>query len=164
MFLEALDILSSRSRHHLSIRRRHIGSLPVSALKAADLLSVLRRLESHGKIETTHRVRSFCSRVLHMKRRAHQAHSEAASVVPDGSIFHLWSFAKNAAARFKKSRSAVTRASSRRNRVSSSCSALTSPRVLPAVWASSSSRTHRCSMLALTPSSRAICAAASLIL
>ena len=34
--------------------------------------------------------------------------------------FHFTSFAKNAAARFKKSRSAVTRASSRRNRASSS--------------------------------------------
>ncbi len=34
----------------------HIGSRPVSAIKAADLLSMLRRVESQGKIETTHRV------------------------------------------------------------------------------------------------------------
>jgi hypothetical protein len=33
----------------------YIGSRPVSALKAAHLLSVLRRLEAHGKIETTGR-------------------------------------------------------------------------------------------------------------
>jgi integrase len=42
----------------------YIGSRPVAALKAADLLSVLRRVEAHGKIETTHRVRSLCGRVL----------------------------------------------------------------------------------------------------
>jgi len=37
--------------------------------------------------------------------RAHQLHCKATSVVLDGSVLHLRSFAKNAAARFKKSRS-----------------------------------------------------------
>lgn len=41
-----------------------IGSRPVSAIKAADLLSMLRRVEAQGKIETTHRVRSLCGRIL----------------------------------------------------------------------------------------------------
>ncbi|WP_129648536.1 tyrosine-type recombinase/integrase [Peristeroidobacter agariperforans] len=41
-----------------------IGSRPVSAIKPADLLAVLRRVEAQGKIETTHRVRSLCGRVL----------------------------------------------------------------------------------------------------
>src|SRR5690606_11660186 len=81
----------------------------------------------------------------------------AAGVVLDGSVLHLCSFAKNAAARFKKSRSWVTRASSRRSRAISSCSAFTPLRVLPAACASRSSRIQRCSTLALTPSSRATC-------
>lgn len=42
----------------------HIGSRPVSAIKAVDLLAVLRRVEARGNIETTHRVRSLCGRVF----------------------------------------------------------------------------------------------------
>src|SRR5690606_9642812 len=92
-----------------------------------------------------------------LDHRAHQLHCKAAGVVLDGSVLHLCSFAKNAAARFKKSRSCVTRASSRRSRTTSSCSAFTAPRVLPAAPASRSSRIQRCSTLAFTPSSRATC-------
>lgn len=42
----------------------HIGSKPIVKIKAAELLSVLRRIEARGKIETTHRARSLCSRVF----------------------------------------------------------------------------------------------------
>ena len=42
----------------------YIGSKPVATIKAADLLAVLRRVEARGKIETTHRTRSLCGRVL----------------------------------------------------------------------------------------------------
>src|SRR5690606_18952087 len=97
------------------------------------------------------------ARGRNLDHRAHQLHCKAASVVLDGSVLHLCSFAKNAAARFKKSRSCVTRASSRRSRTTSSCSAFTAPRVLPAAPASRSSRIQRCSTLAFTPSSRATC-------
>lgn len=47
----------------------YIGSRPVSAIKAADSLAVLRRVEARGKIETTHRVRALCGRVFTICRR-----------------------------------------------------------------------------------------------
>jgi integrase len=42
----------------------YIGSKPVATIKAADVLAVLRRIESRRKIESTHRARSLVGRVL----------------------------------------------------------------------------------------------------
>src|SRR5690606_19100968 len=42
----------------------YIGSRPVASIKAADLLSVLRRVEATGKHETAHRTRSLVGRIL----------------------------------------------------------------------------------------------------
>jgi integrase len=42
----------------------YIGKHPIEALKAADVLKVLRRIESRGTHETAHRVRSLCGRVF----------------------------------------------------------------------------------------------------
>src|SRR5581483_243761 len=85
----------------------------------------------------------------------HQAHGVAVSVVLDCPVLHLCSLAKNAAARFKKSRSLVTRSSSRRNRKSSSRSALSAERVVPRFAALCSSPPQRYSRFAEIPSSRA---------
>lgn len=42
----------------------YIGSRPLSAIEAPELLDLLRRVEKRGFIETTHRVRSTCSRIF----------------------------------------------------------------------------------------------------
>lgn len=41
-----------------------LGSKPVNEIKPVDVLSVLRRVESRGALETAHRVRTICGQVL----------------------------------------------------------------------------------------------------
>ena len=41
-----------------------LGDMPVGGITAADLLRVLRRVESRGALETAHRVRQHCGQVL----------------------------------------------------------------------------------------------------
>src|SRR5262245_50204990 len=41
-----------------------IGKKPISKITAADMLRVLRRIETKGTHETAHRVRSVCGRVF----------------------------------------------------------------------------------------------------
>ena len=41
-----------------------LGNRPVSGLKAADILPVLRRIEGRGAVETAHKARQFCSMVM----------------------------------------------------------------------------------------------------
>lgn len=41
-----------------------LGSKPIQAIKPAELLQVLKRVEARGAIETTHRVQQNCSQVL----------------------------------------------------------------------------------------------------
>lgn len=41
-----------------------LGSRPVGEIKAPELLAVLRRIESRGKLDTAHRVRSICGRIF----------------------------------------------------------------------------------------------------
>ncbi|MFC4307605.1 tyrosine-type recombinase/integrase [Steroidobacter flavus] len=43
---------------------KYLGSRPIATIKAADILSVCRRLESRGKLETAHRTRALAGRVL----------------------------------------------------------------------------------------------------
>ena len=42
----------------------YLGKRPVGEIKAPELLSALRRIESRGVIETAHRTKSICSRVF----------------------------------------------------------------------------------------------------
>jgi len=42
----------------------YIGTHPIAAIKAPELLSVLRRVESRGALETAHRVRSVCGQIF----------------------------------------------------------------------------------------------------
>ncbi|MGC1460132.1 MAG: integrase arm-type DNA-binding domain-containing protein [Steroidobacteraceae bacterium] len=42
----------------------YLGKRPIAQLKAPELLSVLRRVESRGTVETAHRTKSVCSRVF----------------------------------------------------------------------------------------------------
>lgn len=41
-----------------------IGNTPVNEIKPPDLLSILRRIEGRGALETAHRVRTICGQVL----------------------------------------------------------------------------------------------------
>lgn len=41
-----------------------LGSKPITELKATDVLSILKRIEARGKMETAHRVRSDCGNVF----------------------------------------------------------------------------------------------------
>jgi integrase len=42
----------------------YLGKYPIADIKAADVLRVLRRIETNGTHETAHRVRSLCGRVF----------------------------------------------------------------------------------------------------
>lgn len=41
-----------------------IGTRPIDAITAPDFLSVLRRVEEQGKLETAHRLRGICSQIM----------------------------------------------------------------------------------------------------
>lgn len=41
-----------------------LGRRSITSITATDLLDVLRRVESHGAIETAHRVRNYCSQIM----------------------------------------------------------------------------------------------------
>lgn len=43
---------------------KYAGKIPLRQLKAADILSVCRRIEATGKYETAHRARALASRVM----------------------------------------------------------------------------------------------------
>lgn len=53
-----------------------IGTRPVSEIQPPELLDVLRRVESAGKIETAHRVRSRCSQIFRDAIATHRALSD----------------------------------------------------------------------------------------
>jgi len=53
-----------------------IGTRPISEIQPPELLDVLRRVESAGKIETAHRVRSRCSQVFRYAIATHRAQSD----------------------------------------------------------------------------------------
>lgn len=62
---DTIDTMQRRLEAHVF---PHIGETDVGQLTAPDLLAVLRRIESRGTFELTHRVRSICSRVLRYAR------------------------------------------------------------------------------------------------
>jgi len=56
-----------------------IGKVAVNILKAPELLSVLRRIEGRGALETAHRTRSACSQVLRYAVATGRAERDCAS-------------------------------------------------------------------------------------
>ena len=63
--VETIDTMHRRLQTHVF---PYIGGIDVSALTGPDVLGVLRRIESRGTFELSHRVRSICSRVLRYTR------------------------------------------------------------------------------------------------
>jgi len=42
----------------------YLGSLPIKEIKATELLTVLRRIESRGALESAHRIRAICGQIF----------------------------------------------------------------------------------------------------
>jgi integrase len=59
--LETMSMLGTRLKSFLY---PYLGSRPVAAITAQELLAVLRRIEARGRNETAHRVRALAGRVL----------------------------------------------------------------------------------------------------
>ena len=58
-----------------------LGSKPIAAVKAPDLLSALRRIEARGKHETAHRLRSECGALFRYAIATGRADSDPASAL-----------------------------------------------------------------------------------
>lgn len=58
---ETMQILGTRLKSFLY---PYVGSRPVKAITAQELLAAFRRIEARGKYETAHRVRALAGRVL----------------------------------------------------------------------------------------------------
>jgi integrase len=58
---ETISILEGRVKSYLL---PYLGSRPIAAITAQELLGVLRRVEARGRNETAHRVRSLAGRIL----------------------------------------------------------------------------------------------------
>jgi integrase len=56
----ALKIMRSLERNVFP----YVGTYPIAAIKAPELLAVLRRVESRGAVETAHRVRTICGQIF----------------------------------------------------------------------------------------------------
>ena len=62
---------SWNSRHAEGLLKRlerdvfpYVGAMPIKEIKAIELLKVLRRVESRGALESTHRIRAICGQVF----------------------------------------------------------------------------------------------------
>ena len=62
---------SWNSRHAKGLLKRlerdvfpYLGAMPIKEIKATELLKVLRRIESRGALESTHRIRAICGQVF----------------------------------------------------------------------------------------------------
>ncbi|MGA3280600.1 MAG: integrase arm-type DNA-binding domain-containing protein [Smithella sp.] len=62
---------SWNSRHAKGLLKRlerdvfpYLGAMPIKEIKATELLKVLRRVESRGALESTHRIRAICGQVF----------------------------------------------------------------------------------------------------
>ena len=62
---------SWNSRHAEGLLKRlerdvfpYLGAMPIKEIKATELLKVLRRIESRGALESTHRIRAICGQVF----------------------------------------------------------------------------------------------------
>src|SRR5712692_1037790 len=124
----------------LPVDRADLNEKPTVCLRARTLRALVPCVEARGR---------------DLEGTAHQPNRIADSVFLDNPVFHLCSLEKNAAARFKKSRSFLSVSFSRRSRVNSSASTRTAARVLPRDCACRSSPIQRYSTLSEIPRSRA---------
>ena len=77
---ETMQILGTRLKSFLY---PYIGSRPVKAITAQDLLAALRRIEARGKHETAHRVRALAGRVLRFAVATGRADHDVAADLKD---------------------------------------------------------------------------------
>jgi hypothetical protein len=61
----------------------YLGSRPVAAVMAQELLGVLRRVEARGRNETAHRVRSLAGRILRFAVATGRASHDVAADLKD---------------------------------------------------------------------------------
>jgi integrase len=73
---ETISILSARLDSGLY---PYIGSRPISAITAQELLGALRRIEARGRHETAHRVRALAGRVFRYAVATGRAHHDLAA-------------------------------------------------------------------------------------
>ena len=60
----------------------YLGARPIKEIKAAELLAVLRRIESRGALETAHRARSICGQIFRYAVATGRAeHNPAADLI-----------------------------------------------------------------------------------
>jgi integrase len=57
----------------------YLGARPIKEIKAPELLTVLRRIESRGALESTHRIRAICSQVFRYAVATGRAERDPAS-------------------------------------------------------------------------------------
>ncbi len=77
---ETVSILESRVKSYLL---PYLGSRPVAAITAQELLGVLRRVEARGRNETAHRVRSLAGRILRFAVATGRATHDVAADLKD---------------------------------------------------------------------------------
>jgi integrase len=78
--LETISILGARLNSALY---PYLGSRPVAAITAQELLAALRRIEARGKHETAHRVRALAGRVLRYAVATGRAQHDVAADLRD---------------------------------------------------------------------------------
>ena len=61
----------------------YLGSRPVAAITAQELLVVLRRIEARGRHETAHRIRALAGRVLRYAVATGRAQHDVAADLKD---------------------------------------------------------------------------------
>jgi len=77
---ETISILEGRVKAYLL---PYLGSRPISAITAQELLGVLRRVEARGRNETAHRVRSLAGRILRFAVATGRATHDVAADLKD---------------------------------------------------------------------------------
>src|SRR6185503_6114852 len=77
---ETVGILEARLRSYLY---PYLGSRPISAVTAQELLGALRRVEARGKHETAHRVRSLAARIFRYAVATGRAERDVATDLRD---------------------------------------------------------------------------------
>lgn len=77
---ETMEILGTRLNSYLF---PYLGSRPIAAIKAQELLAALRRAESRGNHETAQRVRSLAGRVFRYAVATRRAEHDIAADLTD---------------------------------------------------------------------------------
>jgi integrase len=70
-----------------------VGKRPVAKIESPEMLSVLRRIENRGALETAHRVKQICSKVFRYAvstgRAQHDPTAELHGALPRGKVKHF---------------------------------------------------------------------------